>query len=102
MTYENMREHIKARYDHSPDWCKRVDRMADEQVCAIYYRLVRAGDLVKKKPSKPSKPSKPNKPKVSMPTRYTCEACNSTYVRDNPELLECEFCGSKKIERIGV
>lgn len=96
MTYENMREHIKARYDHNPDWCKRVDRMADEQVCAIYYRLVRAGDLVKKKPSKPSKP------KVSMHTQYTCEVCNSAYVRDNPELQECEFCGSKNIERIGV
>ena len=93
MTYENMRGHIKARYDHNPNWRKRVDRMADEQVCAIYYRLVRADDLVKKKPSKP---------KVYMHTQYTCEVCNSTYVRDNPELLECEFCGSKNIERIGV
>ena len=36
MTYENMRGHIKARYGHNPDWCKRVDKMADEQVCAIY------------------------------------------------------------------
>ena len=89
MTYENMRGHIKARYGHNPDWCKKVDKMADEQVCAIYYRLVRAGDLVKKKPSKP---------KVPTHTQYTCEACNSTYVRDNPELQECEFCGSKKIE----
>ena len=93
MTYENMRGHIKARYGHNPDWCKKVDRMADEQVCAIYYRLVRAGDLVKKKHSEP---------KVPVHTRYTCEACNSMYVRDNPELQECEFCGSKKIERIGV
>lgn len=93
MTYENMRGHIKARYGYNPDWCKKVDKMADEQVCAIYYRLVRAGDPVKKKPSKP---------KVSTHTQYTCESCNSTYVRDNPELLECEFCGSKKIERIGV
>ena len=93
MTYENMRGHIKARYDRNPDWCKKVDKMTDEQVCAIYYRLVRAGDLVKKKPSKP---------KVSTHMQYTCEACNSTYVRDSPELLECEFCGSKKIERIGV
>ena len=70
-----------------------VDKMADEQVCAIYYRLVRAGDLVKKKHSEP---------KLPMHTQYICEACNSTYVRDNPELPECEFCGSKKIERIGV
>ena len=93
MTYENMRGHIKARYEHNPDWCKKVDKMADEQVCAIYYRLVRAGDLVKKKPSKP---------KVPTHTQYSCEACNSAYVRDNPELQECEFCGSKKIERIGV
>lgn len=93
MTYENMRGYIKARYDHNPDWCKRVDKMADEQVCAIYYRLVRAGDLVKKKHSEPMVPAH---------MQYTCEACNSTYVRDNPELLECEFCGSKKIERIGV
>ena len=93
MTYENMRRHIKARYDHNPDWCKKVDKMADEQVCAIYYRLVRAGDLVKKKPSKH---------KVPTHTQYTCEACNSTYVRDTPELQECEFCGCQKIERIGV
>lgn len=93
MTYENMRGHIKARYGSNPEWCKKVDKMANEQVCAIYYRLVRAGDLVKKKPSKP---------KGSTHTQYTCAACNNTYVRDNPELLECEFCGSKKIERIGV
>lgn len=93
MTYENMRGHIKACYVHNPDWCKRVDKMADEQVCAIYYRLVRAGNLVKKRHSRPKGP---------MHTQYTCEACNTTYVRDNPELPECEFCGSKKIERIGV
>lgn len=93
MTYENMRGHIKARYGHDPGWCKKVDKMADEQVCAIYYRLVRAGDLVKKKPMKAKKP-------VHM--RYSCDACNSTYVRDNPELQECEFCGNKNIERIGV
>lgn len=93
MTYENMRGHIKARYDHDPGWCKRVDKMADEQVCAIYYRLVRAGDLVKKKPVKAKEP---------MHTIYSCDACNSTYVRDNPELQECEFCGNKNIERIGV
>ena len=82
MTCENMRGYIKARYDHNPDWCKKVDKMADEQVCAIYYRLVRAGDLVKKKHSRP---------KVPMHTRYTGEECNSTYVRDNPELQECEY-----------
>ena len=93
MTYENMRGHIKARYGHDSDWCKKVDKMADEQVCAIYYRLVRAGDLVKKKHSKP---------KVHAHTQYTCEACNSTYVRDNPELQECEFCGNKNIERICI
>ena len=46
MTYENMRGYIKARYSHAPDWCKKVDKMADEQVCAIYYRLVRARDTV--------------------------------------------------------
>lgn len=93
MTYENMRGHIKARYGHDPCWCKKVDKMADEQVCAIYYRLVRAGDLVKKKPAKAKKP---------VHTQYSCDACNSTYVRDNPELQECEFCGNKNIERIGV
>lgn len=93
MTYENMRGHIKARYEHNPDWCKKVDKMANEQVCAIYYRLVRARDLVKKKRSEPT---------VSVHTQYTCEACNSMYVRDNPELLECEFCGNKNIERTGV
>lgn len=93
MTYENMRGHIKARYGHDPGWCKKVDKMADEQVCAIYYRLVRAGDLVNKKPVRAKK---------SVHTQYFCDACNSTYVRDNPELQECEFCGNKNIERIGV
>lgn len=93
MTCENMRGHIKARYGHNPVWCKKVDKMADEQVCAVYYRLVRAGDLVRKTHSKAG---------VLTHTQYTCAACNNTYVRDNPELSECEFCGSKKIERIGV
>lgn len=93
MTYENMRGYIKARYSHAPDWCKKVDKMSDEQVCAIYYRLVRARDTAE---------NRSVKAKEIAHTRYSCDACNNTYIRDNPELQECELCGNKNIERIDV
>ena len=33
------REKIKQAYDHSPKWVERVNKMSDQQVIAVYFRL---------------------------------------------------------------
>lgn len=35
------RNEVKKAYPHSPFWAKRVDKMTDAQVIAIYLRLKR-------------------------------------------------------------
>ena len=93
MEVENMKGFLKARYNHERKWCYRVDHMSDEQVIAIYYRLVRAHDLERQK-AQPLYQCKAHNP------IYQCEACGETYTRDNPELEECEFCGNQNIRRL--
>ena len=39
MSVEQMREALKQRYP-GPNWIYRVDHMTDQQVIAIYYRLL--------------------------------------------------------------
>lgn len=45
MDIPNMRAAIKKAYDNAPSWIDKVNRMADSQVCAIYYNLSRTGKL---------------------------------------------------------
>lgn len=49
MEVYEMRDAIKnsSKYCNSKVWKNRVDNMADNQVMAIYYRMLRDGDLVK-------------------------------------------------------
>ena len=35
----NKREQLKAAYDHSPTWVAKVNKMSDQQVVAVYFRL---------------------------------------------------------------
>lgn len=47
MGVEQMREALKSapRYHGSSAWCRKVDQMPEKQVKAIYYRMLRAGEL---------------------------------------------------------
>ena len=44
MTIEKMRGEIRLAYP-GVAWTARVDRMSDEQVCAVYHRLATTGKL---------------------------------------------------------
>ena len=44
MTNANMREWVKSAYPGT-NWAKKVDKMTDEQVLAIYQRLVQTGKI---------------------------------------------------------
>lgn len=90
MTVETMRGWLKARYPGDNKWSRRVATMHDDQVIAIYYRMLRDGEFKKKRRA----------PKIIHKVQYSCPDCGANYVRDNPCLEECEFCGSKNIEKI--
>ena len=51
MSVSNMREALKRapKYNHTPSssatWSAKVDRMHDNQVIAVYYRMLRGGEL---------------------------------------------------------
>ena len=97
MKVTEMRVHIKARYGNNPAWVQRVDRMEDDQVIAIYMRMLRDNDLthIPKKPASKAPMSKPS----DAATLYVCNGCGRQYLRDNPELEECEFCGYTSLLR---
>lgn len=44
MTVYEMRTAIKSRYNNRT-WCTRVNSMSDKQVMAIYYRMLRNGEI---------------------------------------------------------
>lgn len=97
MRVTEMRVYIKARYDNNPAWVQRVDRMEDDQVIAIYMRMLRDNDLTRipKKPVSNPPKAKPG----GAATLYVCNGCGRQYLRDNPELEECEFCGYTSLLR---
>ena len=42
MSLEQMKTYILKKYDYAPGWVRKVDRMSDTQIVAIYYRLLNA------------------------------------------------------------
>ena len=44
MTTANMRDWVKSSYP-SDTWRKKVDKMSDEQIIAVYYSLVKQGKI---------------------------------------------------------
>ena len=52
MEISYMRQYIKDAYGRNENWCKKVNKMPDNQVIAIYYSLLNRA----KKASEPKKP----------------------------------------------
>ena len=50
MTVYDIRAAVKSRYNNRT-WHTRVDRMPDKRVIAIYYRMLRSGELHPAEPS---------------------------------------------------
>lgn len=107
-----MRFRLCQVYNDAPGWVKRVNAMSAEQVWAIYQRFkslgfdpekICASDTKRKryKAAQARKKAASQEPlQLSLfGYKYICLRCMSEYVRDNPELDECEFCGSHNIER---
>lgn len=86
MRIDLMREQIKQGY--GPGWAKKVDRMPENQVIAIYLRMHRDRDKTKCKYNPPRKEA----------CGYHCNTCGTTFMADNPDLEECRHCGSALYE----
>lgn len=99
MNVQNMRSSIKARYKNAPDWCKKVDRMMDDQVIAIFFRIKRDDEKKKLAQLEQQEVAETEWYRSGPPYTYVCTACGAVLVRDNPELEECEFCGNQDIRR---
>lgn len=92
MTVEQMRQRLCQKYPNGA-WAKKVAKMEDDQVIAIFHRL--QADGVIDTPRKPVHISAPPKPSV-----YYCPGCCTFFTADNPQLDECTDCGCVKIEKI--
>lgn len=81
MSIKDMREFIITKY---PNW-KKVYKMEDAQIVAIYHKLIAA-------------PKSAHKPiKHSAIYQYHCIECLERFSSNNPEEKECFACGSKNI-----
>ena len=80
MRVEEMRRAIEREYP-GDRWKRRVAAMRWNQVIAVYRSIEE-----RKSRRSDSTPL----PK----SRYTCEACNRSYQRDNPDLVRCEYCNT--------
>ena len=47
MSIEQMRATLKTLYRGAYKWCKKVDSMPDNQVYAVYMRMLEAGEFSK-------------------------------------------------------
>lgn len=87
-----------------PGWRRKVEMMPEHQIYGIYYdRIVRSRAYQHEKEKrnvlkllKLSQQSKVN----DTSTEYVCFICGGTFTRDNPDLKECELCGSSEISKL--
>lgn len=91
MKISQMRIRLCEKYPNDA-WAKKVQKMSDSQVIAIYKRLSESGTLdgVKKPFYVPAPPG---------PTVYYCRKCLGTFAADSPCLHECRFCGSQLLTK---
>lgn len=43
MTVGDMRERLRSLYGRAPRWVRRVDGMSENQVIAVYHRMLKTG-----------------------------------------------------------
>lgn len=100
---------VCALYPHT-GWRRKVEMMPEHQIYGIYYdRIVHSRTRQREnekcnamKLLKLSQQSKANdiwKDKDPS-TEYVCFMCGGTFTRDNPDLKECELCGSSEISKL--
>ena len=82
-----MREHLAARY---PGWEKKLRKMPDDQIIAIYMRMQRA------KPVEKSAEHIGAGYKTSERYIYECCRCYQWFESENPDIQECRYCGADR------
>lgn len=82
-------------YPHSAGWRRKVDKMPEHQVEAIFITRVLNKKRVDNTLEGMFKKSKVNDVWPDKPTHYHCPSCNQQYSRDNPDLKFCEYCNAK-------
>lgn len=85
-----MRDNLAARY---PGWDKKLHKMPDNQIIAIYGRLQRT-----KAVEQPAKYTGAGLLGYKPPTHYVyeCHRCYRWFVSENPNLEECRYCGTSR------
>ena len=82
-----MREHLAARY---PGWEKKLRKMPDDQIIAIYMRMQRT------KPVEKSAKYVGAEYKASERYIYECHRCYQQFESENPDIQECRYCGADR------
>ena len=85
----HMREHLAARY---PGWEKKLRKMPDDQIIAIYMRMQR---------TKPVESlAKYVGAGYKAPERYIyeCHRCYQQFESENPDIQECRYCGADRAD----
>ena len=107
----NIRAAVMKVYDFKPAWVARVNAMPDNQVMAVYRRFAedcfdpesikKDGKYSRTTIKQQLKREALEMQKVPEPqhTYYLCTECRGWFIADNPELVECRFCGSHHIMR---
>ena len=83
----HMREHLAARY---PGWEKKLRKMPDNQIIAIYMRMQRA------QPVKKSTEHVGAGYKAPEHYIYECCRCYLWFESENPDIQECRYCGADR------
>ena len=86
----HMREHLAARY---PGWEKKLRKMPDNQIIAIYMRMQRA-----KSAKKSAEHVDAGLLGYKTPEHYVyeCRRCYQWFESENPDIQECRYCGADR------
>lgn len=104
-----IRARVMAVYDFKAGWVSRVNGMPDHQVYAIYRRFaennfdpqrIKKDGICSRTTEKLVLKALSHEPMPEPTTTgYMCNDCHGYFEADNPELIECRFCGSTNIMR---
>lgn len=87
-----MREHLAARY---PGWEKKLRKMPDDQIIAIYMSKQRAKPV-----ENLAKYIGAELLGYRAPEHYgyECHRCYRQFESENPDIQECRYCGAQRDE----
>ena len=88
----HMREHLAARY---PGWEKKLRKMPDDQIIAIYMRMQRAKPV-----ESLAKYVGAGLLGYKAPEHYIyeCHRCYLWFESENPDIQECRYCGADRAD----